>query len=244
MEDQNKALNDQAEVETANNTTPVQNETAAVDSTTTEESPKKGFSARVQELANARRVAEEENRSLRAQLEELTRNVPTAEKQLPQEDPLPPLIKPGEEVTVEEVNRRQAERDRLLLERASKISRIQSQQDLAIERINREAKELLRKYPELDPANETFDNELSGAVTEAAEAYVKANPQKSLEEFVDKQMKLHKRAVTREEKAEQAEVARQQSQTAIRPSITKPEEKKFEELSIAEMEAKLGVVQI
>lgn len=243
MDDQNMALNEQTEVETVVDTTPVSEETTTVETTTEDESYKKGYSARVQELANAKKAAEEEARSLRVKLGELTRNVPNAESQLPQVDSLPPLVSPGEEVTVDEINRRQAERDKLLLERASRVSQLQSKRELAIERINREAKDLTRKYGELDPQSDVFDSELSSAVTEAAEAYVRANPEKSLEEFVDKQMKLHRRAVTREEKAVQAEVSKQQSQTAIRPSVAKTEDKKFAELSIAEMESKLGIVQ-
>ena len=143
-------------------------------------------------------------------------------------------------MTAEELNRRQEEREKELMKRQSQISYLQSQQALAIERINREAKESVKKYPEIDPESESFDPELSETLTEAAEAYVRANPQKSLGEFVDKQMRLHKRAVTKEEKAEQEAVAEQAEKSAVRPSPAKPEDKKFEDLSVEEMEDKLG----
>jgi len=239
MQDEDTALNEPAEAETAEATTPVAEEqTAEVDSTTPEES-KKGYSARVQELANQKKAAEAEAESLRAKLAELTSQVGNQEF-TPNQAPLEPLVKPGEEVTIEELNKRQAEREAELLKRVSHISNLQAQQALAIERINREARDLTRKYAELDPQSEHFDKELSDVVTEAGLAYVRANPTKSLEEFVDKQMKLHKRAATREARAEEAEVAKQQGQSAIRPSTAKPVEKKFEDLTLAEMEAQLG----
>src|SRR3990167_6233036 len=160
--------------------------------------------------------------------------------QMPYTQPPEPLVKPGEEVTVEELDRRQREREQSLLQQAVQINSLQTQRALAIDRVNREARELTRKYDVLNPRSENFDPELSEAVTEAAEAYVRANPTKSLEEFVDKQMRLHKRAITKEAKAEQAEIAKQSGQSAIRPSTSKPVEKKFEDKTIEEMESELG----
>ena len=244
MEDQDKALNEQAEVETAEDTTPVSEETAEVESTTEEESAeqKKGYSQRVRELNARAKEAEAKAQSLAEKLAEVTGGV-SQQGPMPHNQPLPPLVNEGEEVTYEEINRRQLQRDEELLKRVSQVNSLQTQQALAIERINREAKELTRKYAELDPYSETFDRELSDTLTEAAEAYVRANPTKSLEDFVDKQMRLHKRAVTKEARAENAEVSRQQGQSAIRPSNAKPVEKKFEDLTIEEMEAKLGFAE-
>lgn len=240
-DDQNMALNEQAEVETAEDTTPVSEETATVESTTEEES-KKGYSARVQELANAKKNAEVEAESLRAKLAELTSQVGNQDFN-PIQEPLKPIVNPGEEVTIEELNKRQTEREAELLKRASHISNLQAQQALTIERINREARDLTRKYSELDPQSENFDKELSDVVTEAGLAYVRSNPTKSLEEFVDKQMKLHKRSATREANAEAAEVSKQQGQSAIRPSVAKPVEKNFADLTLKEMEDQLGFVE-
>ena len=239
MDDQDMALNEEAEVETAEDTTSVSEETAEVESTTEEES-KKGYSARVRELNQRAKEAEAQAQSLSEKLAEITRGVPDGAPQMPTNQPLPPIVKEGEELTYEEINRRQLQRDEEILKRATQVNSLQTQQALAIERINREARDLTRKYAELDPKSDTFDRELSDTLTEAAEAYVRANPHKSLEDFVDKQMKLHKRAVTKEAESEQAEVSKQQGQTGIRPSTTKPVEKKFEDLTIEEMEARLG----
>jgi hypothetical protein len=57
-------------------------------------------------------------------------------------------------------------------------------------------------------------------------------------------MKLYKRGVSKEEAQVEATVAKQASQTAIKPSQNKPVEKTFNELSIEEMEARLGKVEI
>lgn len=240
MDDQDTALNEAVEAETTPTTTPVE-ETETAPEVQTEEESKKGYSARVREVVNEANQAKAEAESLRAKLAALTSQVGQQTPYVSNE-PLKPLVNPGEEVTIEELNKRQQERETQLLQKASQMSQLQAQQALAIERINREARDLTRKYAELDPQSDNFDKELSNVVTEAAEAYVRANPTKSLEEFVDKQMKLHTRAATREVKAEQAEVTKQQSQTAIRPSTAKPEEKKFEDLTLKEMEDQLGFV--
>jgi hypothetical protein len=169
----------------------------------------------------------------------MTANVKPGEN-LPYLEPLTPIVNPGEEITVDELNKRQNAREQELMKRSAQISSLQAQQIATIDRINREAKESLSKHPELDPNSDDFDQELSDTLTEAAEAYVRSNPQKSLSDFVDKQMKLHNRAVRREEKAEEKEIAKQSSQSAHRPSTAKAEDKKFEDLSIEEMESRLG----
>lgn len=247
MDDQDKALNDEVEAETTEDTTPVSEETTTDDSTSEDESQKKGFSARVRELNAEKKAAEEKAARAEAQANSLAETVAALTGGVPQggqvpfnNAPLKPLIEPGEEVTAEELNRRQEEREQALLDRASRMNDLNTQRIVAMDRVNREAKELTRKYEELNPNSDDFDPELSDTVTEAALAYVRANPTKSLEEFVDKQMKVHKRAVTKEAKAEQAEIAKQSSQAGSRPSTTKPADKKFEDLSIEEMEAKLG----
>ncbi len=238
MEDQKTALNPDAEAETAETTTPVEEQTTKVESTTEGES-KKGFSARVSEAVNRAKTAEAEAQSLRSKVAELTSQV--GQPNFQATEPLKPLVNANEEnVTFEELNRRQAERDQQILEQARRESYLQSQQALTLERISREARDLTRKYAELDPQSESFDPELSEVVSEAGLAYVKANPTKSLEEFVDKQMNLHKRAATKQAKAEQAEIANQTSQSAIRPTSAKPGIKKDEDMTIKEMEAKYG----
>lgn len=243
--DEQKALNQEGETETTPDTTPVSEETTEAQETPTEtkeESTKKGYSQRVRELNQRAKEAEAKAESLQEKLAGLTAKVKPGEY-IPKMEPLTPIVKPGEEITAEELNRRQNEREEELFKRAAQISGLQAQQVNALERINREAKESITKYPSLDPNSDTFDRELSDTLTEAAEAYVKANPQKSLGEFVDKQMRLHKRAISREVKAEEKEIAKQSSKSAIRPTPAKSEDKKFEDLSIDEMEKRLGYAE-
>lgn len=240
MDDPNMALNQEAEGVTAVDATPaIESETAADFQPVEDSEAKKGYTARVSEAVNRAKQAELEAQSLRAKLAEVTGHTSQL-ADLPPYQPLKPLINPGEEVTIEEINQRQFQRDQELIQRSTQLSNLQVQQALAIERVNREARELTKKYAELDPNSPDWNEELSNTVVEAAESFVRANPTKSLEEFVDRQMRLYKRAATREAKAEQAEITRQSSQSAIRPTTTKPIDRKFEELSIEEMEAKLG----
>lgn len=244
MEDQDKGVKETAEVETADVTPDVEEtpETQETPPEESEESTKKGYSNRVRELNQRTKEAEAKAESLQEKLAELTAKVKPGES-VPNFEPLTPLVNPGEEITVDELNKRQVEREKELMKRAAEISGLQAKQISTVERINREAKESITKHPELDPNSQDFDRELSETLTEAAEAYVRANPDKSLADFVDKQMKLHKRAVSKEEKAEKEEIAKQSSESAVRPTPAKTEEKKFEDLSIDEMEKRLGFFQ-
>ena len=252
MDDQDKALNQEGEIDTTQSTTPVEEETTEVQEEeaspeTTEESTKKetkkGYSQRVRELNQRAKEAETKAQSLEEKLAEMTASLKPGDN-IPNFDPLTPLVKPGEELTAEELNSRQVEREKELMKRQSQISYLQSQQVTTLDRINREAKESVKKYSELDPNSENFDRELSETLTEAAEAYVRANPQKSLETFVDKQMKFYKRAASREAKVESEEIAKQADQSAVRPSAAKSEDKKFEYKTIEEMEATLGFTEL
>ena len=246
MDDQEQALNQEGEIETTPDTTPVSEETAEtreIPTEESEESTKKGYSNRVRELNQRAKDAEAKAQSLQEKLEELTANVKPGSN-IPNFEPLTPLVNPGEEISVEELNNRQVKREEELMKRAAQISGLQSSQALAVERINREAKESVNKYSELNPDSDDFDQELSETLTEAAEAYVRANPDKSLGAFVDKQMRLHNRSVSREVNAERREIDKQSSEAAIRPTPAKTEEKKFEDKSIEEMEKVLGFTEL
>lgn len=255
MDDQqNMALNESGE-ETAP-TTPVEEQTTDQGQVTTymvhddpeqenggsEKPQRKGISSRFSEVINRTKAVEETTKTLSEQIAELKNQVrlPVG---LPPYNPLEPLVKPGEEVDYEEINRRQALRDQELLRRSAEINNYQTQQALALERIGREAEDAVERYSVLNRYSDDFDPELSETVSEAALAYARANPGKSLKAFVDKQMRVHNRAVTKEVTAEKANIAQQTAQTAIRPSTTKPVEKKFEDMSLAEMEAQLGFVE-
>jgi hypothetical protein len=115
-----------------------------------------------------------------------------------------------------------------------------TRQVATIERINRETAEVVTTFPELDETSDSFDPELSDAIYDAVEAKIKSDPTASVKTFVSKQMKLFKREAAREEQQTGEVISKQASQAAIRPSNNKPVDTKFENLSIAEMEQKLG----
>jgi len=113
----------------------------------------------------------------------------------------------------------------------------------AINRINNEAAEVVRKYPELDPESDDFNRELSDTVTEAVEAHVKANPfSASVKGFVAKLMKPYQGAVTKEVGKANEQLAKQVSSAALKPTSVSKKEKSASEKTIEELERELGIV--
>jgi hypothetical protein len=196
----------------------------------TEEAPKKGAQSRIQELVADKKAAEEKAQSLEEKLAALTGSVePT-----PQATYTPP-IKPDEEFTPqfkEEV-----------LKTADALVNLKIKQSEAVQRINSEAGQVVRKYPQLDPESESFDKELSDRVSKQVLKLVRAEPfTASPKEIVDDLMHIHKMEVTKEVGKATENLAKQVSETAVRPTSVQHTEKPFNELSIKEMEKKLGVV--
>jgi flagellar biosynthesis chaperone FliJ len=210
--------------------------TEASETVETVEKPKKGAQSRIKELNS-------EVKSLKEKLAELTSPVGLQTDYQPQFNPTEPIVADGEEISVQELNQRIAQRDQRLLQQASANSELRIKQTEAVNRINSEAINVVRKYPQLDPENENFDQELSDSITEATEAYVKSAPYSaSVSQFVDKLMKPYTRAVEKEVGKATANIAKQVTEAALRPTSIQKGEKTANELSIAELEAKLGVV--
>ena len=258
-DDQEKALNDEGGEEAASDTTPVSGKEATGEvpqpetearptgeaevegrETETEESPKKGYSQRVRELnakakeAEARaEQAEAKAQSLVGRLAEITGSI---EPRTDFNQSYRPAVEPGAEISPE-----QYQQD--VMRTADSLVTLRINQERTLNRINSEANEALRSYSELDPESDNFNRELSDTVTEAVEAHIRANPyQASVKRFVDKLMKPYQRAVTKEVGKATENLAKQVSETAVRPTAMSKTEKPFEELSIKEMEKKLGVV--
>jgi len=209
------------------------------ETTETEESSKKGYSQRVQELntkakeAEARaKEAELKSKSLAEKIEELTSSSGETERTQYQ-----PQVEPGSEVSPD-----QYKQD--VMRAADSLVQIRIKQQNAVNRINNEANDAIKEYPQLDPKSKEYDRELSDSVTAAVEAHVRADPYKaSVSKFVAKLMKPYNRAVTKQVGKVTENIAKQVSETATRPTSVASGEKKFEELSIKEMEKKLGMVQ-
>jgi len=210
-----------------------------------EEKPKKGYEQRVRELVREREEEKAKAKSLAERLAELTGSVePQVGYQPPiYEPPREPIVSPGEEIDANELERRIQAREVQTLQKADALAILRAKQQDAVNRINNEASEMMKAYPELDPESDSFDKELSESVTEAVEAYVRADPYKaSVKNFVGRLMKPYKRAVTKEVGEVTENLAKQVSEAALRPTSVKPKEKAVSEKTIKELEEELGVV--
>lgn len=195
---------------------------------TEKEEPKKGYSSRVRELVQERNQAKEEAKSLSDRLKELTTREETPEYK--------PTINPGDEVSPE-----QYQSD--VMRRADALVNLRMKQQEAVSRINNEATDVVRTYPELDPDNDDFNAELSEAITEATESYIKQNPYSaSVKTYVDKLMKPYKGAVVKEVGKATESMAKQVSESALRPTSINKEGKTTDQKSIEELEQDLGIV--
>lgn len=257
-QEEEQALNQEAEAINSRNATPALAEDTAEDVAETPEEPtgepaaeptetagepKKGAQTRIRELNQKAKAAAEQVKSLEQRIAELTNPVGLPASQTPAYDPQEPLIAPGEEIDVTELNRRQTVREQKLLQQASANAQLIAKQNEAISRITSETAAVLQKYPELDEDNDLYDPELSETIAEATEAFVKTNPYSaSVSKFVDKLMKPYKGAVDKQVGQASENIAKQVSQAALRPTGIHKAEKPAHEKSIAELEQELGIV--
>jgi len=231
MIDDPQALNEQVVEETTTPESPTEEEqtTDSEETVSTPEpevAPKKGAQSRIRELNR-------ENHSLKDRLAELTNPVGFTRPQYqPQE------VTQSEDGTIDP-----QEFKRQVMNEATQYVDFRTQQQAVLQRIDREANEVVGKYKELDPESDDFDQELSDAIFETVEAKVKADPTASIKDYVTKQMRLYKREASREETQTKAEIAKQQAQSAIRPSQNKTDDTKFEDLTVDEMRARLGYAE-
>lgn len=204
----------------------------------------KGANQRIRELNQRAKAAEERAKSLEERVTELTGSDESRgfENYNPQQ-PNRPIVQPGEELTAEELNRRIEEREQRLLQLAEARGELRNRQSQAITRHQAESGEVMKAYSQLDPNSDDFDPELSEAVTEAVEAQLKANPYSaSVKKIVEKQMKPYLRAVANEVDKERENIAKQVSQSALRPTSVRKSEKTAKDKTLAELEAELGIV--
>lgn len=193
---------------------------------------KKGFENRVRELVKEKKEAQEQAKTLQERLAALT-----SREDKGVDPQYTPQIEPGQEISPE-----QYKQD--VLNSARSLVELEVRKSEAINRINNEASEVVRKYPELDPESDDFNRELSDTVTEAVEAHIKANPYTaSVKNFVAKLMKPYQGAVTKEVGKANEQLAKQVSSAALKPTSVSKKEKSVSEMSIKELEDKLGIMQ-
>jgi hypothetical protein len=202
-------------------------ETESTEEVAPEVSPKtegrKTASSRIRDLVDEKKEAEAKAESLAEQVRNLT---------APQPQSYQPTPDTGDgEVTVEEV-----------LRRSDALTQIRLAQQENLHRVNNEANEAIKAYPQLDPDSESFDKDLSEAVSQATLASIQANPTSSVKKIVDSLMKPYMRSVEKQAQGQVDTITKQVSQQAMRPTQVQEQEKPFSELSIEEMEKKLGRV--
>lgn len=223
-------------------------EEASEDTSETKPESKKSASYRIRELNEEKKQAEERAKSLEDKLAELTGRV-VPEGKSPYTPPAfentepEPILKPGEEyIDPVELERRLKARDEENWKRTQALIELNAAREANFERINKEAQSIVKKYPQLDPDSDQFDKDLSDSITEATESFVKANPTLSVKKFVDKLIKPYQRSIEKEVGEQREAITKQASQSALRPTQVPKGEKLFSELSLKEMEERLGVI--
>jgi hypothetical protein len=183
---------------------------------------RKTANSRIRELVAEKKEAEEKAESLAEQVRSFT---------APQPLPYQPTPDSDEQVTVEDV-----------LRRSDALTQIRLAQQENLHRVNNEANEAIKAYPELDPDSESFDKDLSESISQATLAKIQVEPTASVKKFVDSLMKPYKRSLDKQASGQAETITKQVSQQAMRPTQVQGQEKPFSELSIDEMEKKLGKV--
>lgn len=218
--------------ETTTEELPVESEGEEVEETLTEEESTEGTpkeegrktaQSRIRDLVAEKKEAEAKAESLADQVKRMTAPQPQSWT--------PPVDENRTELTVEEV-----------LQRADALTQLRLAQQDNLHRVNNEALEAIKAYPELDPESESFDPELSESISQATMASIRSNPTAPVRKFVDSLMRPYKRAVEKQASGQAETLTKQASQTAMRPTQVQEQEKPFSELSIEEMEQKLGEV--
>jgi len=188
---------------------------------------------RIHKLVDERNREREEKESLARQVEELTTRLSSQPQEV---TPNYPEVTPGAEISAD-----QYKQD--VVRTAQSIAQIEVAKERLVNQINKEALESMTDHPELDPKSEVFDKELSDTITESVRAQIQANPSASVKRLVNNLMKPYRRAVDKQVAENTASVSKQVAESALRPATSvRAPEKPFEELSIKEMEQKLGVV--
>jgi hypothetical protein len=233
-----KADESQIEVESpATEVLPAESQTEEEASESTEEETpeaevsdtgRKTASSRIQELVAQKKEAQKEAEEARTQAGSLAEQVRQfTAPQVPNYVPSQESAESGE-VTVQEV-----------LRQADALTQIRLAQQDNLHRVNNEANEATKEYPELDPKSDSFDPELSESVSRATLAQITVNPTASVKGFVSSLMKPYRRSLEKQVAGQQETITKQVSEQAMRPTQVQEQEKPFSELSIDEMEKKL-----
>jgi len=207
---------------------------------------------RIRKLVQERNRAEQERSNLQEQLRQMTdrrRYGSESIEGLPQQQvQIPPEIQAGQEYTVDEINehlnRARQIGEQNALRQADSLVKIRLAQQENLNRIDHEARESMTKYEALNPKSEHYDPDLSDIVTRATRDALKVNTHLSVKKYVDMLMKPYLKGVTKAQADATETAARQVSEQANRPTpaVGQNGEKSIEEMSLEEIEKKVGVV--
>lgn len=226
-------------------------EESKTEETKTEES-NKGYSQRVRELNQAKKSAEEEAQKAKEEVKSLSDRLAEITQPIGSQQGQPafkPQYQEGQEVPVE-----QLQRD--VTSTADAIVNLRISQNNAINQIGNDARDAVTKYPQLDPKSDDFNTELSEAIYEAVEKEStilsydnygrpvrSVNVAANVAKVVDRLMKPYLRAVNKEVGQATENIAKQVSESALRPTSIRKEEKAAADKTVEELEQELGVVQ-
>ena len=135
----------------------------------------------------------------------------------------------------------QGEERELTIDDLRAVARLEVEKERTVNRINSEAAEAQKLHPELDKTSDEFDPEVNEAVTTAVWNEVRNNPTLSVIKLTEKYMRPYRKAAEKAVGQEKADLVKQVTDGALRPSNIKVAEKKWADKSIEEMEAELPI---
>ncbi|HNQ31722.1 MAG TPA: hypothetical protein PKJ68_04535 [Candidatus Woesebacteria bacterium] len=215
------------------------------ESQSVEQPPKKvsGAEKRIHKLVDERDAAAQEAETLRAKIAELTNN--WQEPVMPDVQAQSQNTPANSESYGEERTLTEAELDRRIAQKASTIAQLTLERERMANRINTEAEDAIRAYPQLDPhQKDKYNPELNSLITQAVWLAVKDNPNQSVKKLVDAYMKPYLGSVEKAVEERKAEINDAVVSAALRPSpVPAPAAKQAKDMTIEELEAKLGKVR-
>jgi len=190
-----------------------------------------GAEKRIHEVVSAKKQAEMERDEAKREAESLSQKLRE----------LTGVIDTPTGISTSQPSQDNGERE-LTIDDLRSIARLEVEKERTVNRINAQASEAIKLNPELDKDSAIFDPDINEAVTSAVLLEVQKDPSKDVLKLTEKYMKPYRKAAERAVGDEKATLAKQVSETALRPNNIKPVDKGFQDKSIEEMEQVLEMV--
>jgi hypothetical protein len=184
---------------------------------------------RIQELANKASKAEELEGELESLRDRLVDKGSTKEQAT--QDILEELRKDGIPYTGDYLQDLQIVEERATQKALNRFQKVQSKR----EKFNNDVRYVEDQYSELRPGSDNFDRDLTNDIVELYRDTSKVNPDLELKSFVDRIMRVRQRSMTEGSSTSVEEIAKQERESAVKPSTAKkqtkdPKDMTFEEL--------------